>query len=87
MESISNDQVTTGSLILIDKNAYIKYLKTHEKTYKKAGVDVNRFKYFKLYGDKHLRYSLEYLEQTSIKEILERDRENQKRLVKINERV
>ncbi|MED0970062.1 hydrolase [Bacillus paramycoides] len=69
----------------IDKKAYIKYLKRHEKAYKKAGIDVNRFKYYKLYGDKHMLYSIEYLEQTSIKELLERDRGNQKRLVKTNE--
>ncbi|MHA4179812.1 hydrolase [Bacillus cereus] len=87
MDSVLNGKMAALGLIPIDKKAYIKYLKPHEKAYKKAGIDVNRFKYYKLYGDKHMLYSMEYLEQTSIKELLERDRENQKRLVKTNERV
>ncbi|MBE7104475.1 hydrolase [Bacillus cereus] len=83
MDSVLNGKIVALDLIPIDKKAYIKYLKPHEKAYKKAGVDVNRFKYYKLYGQKHMLYSIEYLERTSIKELLERDRENQKHLVKI----
>ncbi|MGX5472607.1 hydrolase [Bacillus toyonensis] len=87
MDRVLNGKIVALGLIPIDKKAYIKYLKAHEKVYKKAGIDVNRFKYYKLYGEKHMLYSVEYLEQTSIKELLERDRENQKRLVKTNERI
>lgn len=87
MNNVLKGKIAALGLIPIDKKAYIKYLKPHEKAYKKASIDVNRFKYYKLYGEKHMLYSLEYLEQTSIKELLERDRENQKRLVKTNERV
>ncbi|PGA00452.1 hydrolase [Bacillus wiedmannii] len=87
MDSVLNGRVTALGLIPIDKKAYIKYLKPHEKAYKKAGIDVNRFNYYKLYGDKYMLYSMEYLMQTPIKDLLERDRENQKRLVKTNERV
>jgi hypothetical protein len=83
LDSVLNGKIVALDLIPIDKKAYIKYLKPHEKAYKKAGVDVNRFKYYKLYGQKHMLYSIEYLERTSIKELLERDRENQKHLVKI----
>ncbi|MEB8596649.1 hydrolase, partial [Bacillus cereus] len=39
--------------------------------HKKAGIDV---KYYKLYDGKPMFYSVEYLKQTSIKELLERDR-------------
>ncbi|MED3542038.1 hydrolase [Bacillus toyonensis] len=82
MDSALNGKMAALGLIPIDKKAYIKYLKPHEKAYKKAGIDVNRFKYYKLYGDKHMLYSMEYLMQTPIKDLLERDRENQKRWVK-----
>ncbi|MCU5129346.1 hydrolase [Bacillus cereus] len=74
MHSVLNGKIAALNLILIDKKAYIKYLKPHEKAYKKAGIDVNRFKYYKLYGEKPMFYSVEYLKQTSIKELLERDR-------------
>ncbi|PFD31898.1 hydrolase [Bacillus thuringiensis] len=85
MDNVLNGKIAALGLIPIDKTAYIRYLKSHEKAYKKAGIDVNRFKYYKLYGEKHMLYSVEYLEQTSIKELLERDRANQKRLVKTDE--
>ncbi|MEX0135391.1 hydrolase [Bacillus nitratireducens] len=80
MDNVLNGKIAALGLIPIDKTAYIKYLKPH-------GIDVNRFKYYKLYGEKHMLYSVEYLEQTSIKELLERDRANQKRLVKTDERI
>lgn len=85
MASVLNGKIAALGLIPIDKKAYIKYLKPHEKAYKKAGIDVNRFKYYKLYGENHMLYSVEYLEQTSIKDLLGRDRENQIRLVKTDE--
>ncbi|SCB69702.1 hydrolase [Bacillus mycoides] len=85
MDSVLNGKIAALGLIHIDKKAYIKYLKPHEKAYKKSGIDVNRFKYYKLYGENHMLYSVEYLEQTSIKELLERDRENQIRWIKIDE--
>ncbi|HDR7412288.1 TPA: hydrolase [Bacillus toyonensis] len=71
MDSVLNGKIAGLGLIPIDKKAYIKYLKPLEKARQKAGIDV---KYYKLYGDKPMFYSVEYLEQTSIKELLERDR-------------
>ncbi|EJV82083.1 MULTISPECIES: hypothetical protein [Bacillus cereus group] len=85
MDSVLNGKIAALGLIPIDKKAYIKYLNPHEKAYKKAGIDVNRFKYYKIYGENHMLYSVEYLEQTSIKELLERDRGNQIRWVKTDE--
>ncbi|PEO77331.1 hydrolase [Bacillus toyonensis] len=82
MDSVLNGKIAALGLIPIDKKAYIKYLKPHEKAYKKAGIDVNRFKYYKLYGDKHMLYSMEYLIQTPIKDLLERGKGNKDRLVK-----
>ncbi|MCJ0850485.1 hydrolase [Bacillus cereus] len=87
MESVLNGKIAALGLMPIDKKTYIKYLKSHEKVYKKAGINVNRFKYYKLYGEKYMLYSMEYLMQTPIKDLLERDRGNQKCLVKTNERV
>ncbi|MFK4293760.1 hypothetical protein ABH955_005068 [Bacillus sp. RC240] len=85
MDSVLNSKIAVLGLIPIDKKAYIKYLKPHEKAYKKAGIDVNRFKYYKLYGENHMLYSVEYLEQTSIKDLLGRDKGNQERWVKDDE--
>ncbi|MEM5637265.1 hydrolase [Bacillus toyonensis] len=82
MDSVLNGKIAALGLIPIDKKAYIKYLKPHDKAYKKAGIDVNRFKYYKLYGDKHMLYSMEYLMQTPIKDLLGRDKGNKDRLVK-----
>ncbi|PFZ80274.1 hydrolase [Bacillus toyonensis] len=82
MNSVLSGKVSVIGLMPIDKKAYIKYIKPQEKAYKKAGIDINRFKYYKLQGEKHMLYSIEYLMQTPIKELLERDRGNQKRLVK-----
>ncbi|SFI02604.1 MULTISPECIES: hydrolase [unclassified Bacillus (in: firmicutes)] len=87
MDSVLNGKIAALGLIPIDKKAYIKYLKPHEKAYKKAGIDVNRFKYYKLYGENHMLYSIEYLEQTLIKELLERDKGNKVRWVKTDERI
>ncbi|RBP27292.1 MULTISPECIES: hydrolase [Bacillus] len=87
MDSVLKGKIAVLGLIPIDKKAYNKYLKPNEKVYKKAGVDVNRFKYYKLYGEKHMLYSIEYLIQTPIKDLLERDRENQMRWVKTDERI
>lgn len=71
MDSILNSKIAALGLIPIDKKAYIKYLNPLEKAHKKAGIDV---KYYKLYGEKPMFYSVEYLEQTSIKELLEKDK-------------
>lgn len=71
MNSVLNGKIVALGLIPIDKKAYIKYLKPLEKVYKRAGIDV---KYYKLYGEKPMFYSVEYLEQTLIKELLERDK-------------
>ncbi|HDR7567609.1 TPA: hydrolase [Bacillus mycoides] len=85
MDIVLNGKIAALGLMPIDKKAYIKYLKPHEKAYKKAGIDVNRFKYYKLYGENHMLYSVEYLEQTSIKDLLGRDKGNQERCVKTDE--
>ncbi|PHE74405.1 hydrolase [Bacillus toyonensis] len=71
MDSVLKGKIAALGLIPIDKKAYIKYLKPLEKAHKKSGLDV---KYYKLYGDKPMFYSAEYLEQTSIKELLEKDK-------------
>ena len=87
MDSVLKGKITALGLIPIDKKAYIKYLKSNEKVYKKVGIDVNRFKYYKLYEQKPMFYSVEYLTQTPIKDLLERDRGNQTRWVKTDERI
>ncbi|HDX9689642.1 hydrolase [Bacillus thuringiensis] len=87
MDNVLNGKIAVLGLIPIDKKAYNKYLKPHEKSYKKAGIDVKQFKYYKLYGQRQMLYSIKYLERTSIKELLERDREKQQRLVKTDERI
>jgi hypothetical protein len=71
LDNVLNGKIAALGLILIDKKAYIKYLKPLEKAHKKVGIDV---KYYKLYGEKPMFYSVKYLKQTSIKELLERDR-------------
>ncbi|PEQ27990.1 hydrolase [Bacillus thuringiensis] len=85
MDSVLNGKIAALGLMPINKKAYIKYLKSHGKAYKKAGIDINRFKYYKLYGQKPMFYSVEYLMQTPIKDLLERDKGNKERLVKTNE--
>ncbi|MDA1883113.1 hydrolase [Bacillus cereus group sp. BY105LC] len=85
MDSVLNGKIAVLGLIPIDKKAYIKYLKPDEKANKKAGIDVNRFKYYKLYGQEPMLYSIEYLMQTPIKDLLERDRVNQLRWAKTDE--
>ncbi|MCU5622617.1 hydrolase [Bacillus cereus] len=87
MDSVLNGKIVALGLMPIDKKAYIKYLKPNEKAYKKSGIDVNRFKYYKLYGEKHMLYSVEYLMQTPIKDLLERDRGNQMHWIKTDERI
>ena len=71
MDSVLNGKIAALGLMPIDKKAYIKYLKPLEKAQKKSGIDV---KYYKLYGGKPMFYSVEYLMQTSIKELLEKDK-------------
>ncbi|MDM5429076.1 hydrolase [Bacillus mycoides] len=85
MDKVLHGKIAALSLIPIDKKAYNKYLKPHEKAYKKTGIDVNRFKYYKLYGQEPMLYSIEYLTQTPIKDLLERDRVNQLRWAKTDE--
>ncbi|MED2919623.1 hydrolase [Bacillus thuringiensis] len=85
MDSVLKGKIALLDLIPIDKKVYIKYFKPREKAYKKSGIDVNRFKYYKLHGQKPMFYSIEYLEQTPIKDLLERDKCNKERLVKTDE--
>lgn len=87
MGSILNDKISVLSLKTINKKVYNKYLKPYEESCKKAGINVNQFKYYKLYGQKPMLYSKEYLERTSIIELLERDRENQQRRIKVDESI
>lgn len=79
MDSVLNGKIAALGLISIDKKAYIKYLKPLEKAHKKSGIDVQ---YYKLYGEKPMFYSVEYLKQTPIKDLLERDKGNKESLVK-----
>ncbi|MED3090120.1 hydrolase [Bacillus toyonensis] len=79
MDSVLNGKIAALGLIPIDKKAYIKYLKPLEKAHKKSGIDVQ---YYKLYGEKPMFYSVEYLKQTPIKDLLERDKGNKESLVK-----
>ncbi|HFR4167570.1 hydrolase [Bacillus paranthracis] len=85
MDSVLNGKIAALGLMPIDKKAYIKYLRPHEKVSKKASIDVNRFKYYKLYGQEPMLYSIEYLTQTPIKDLLERDRVTQLRWGKTDE--
>ncbi|MCU5508090.1 hydrolase [Bacillus cereus] len=71
MDSVLNGKIAALGLMPIDKKAHIKYLKPLEKAHKKSGIDV---RYYKLYGEKPMFYSVEYLMQTSIKELLEKDK-------------
>ncbi|PEE34639.1 hydrolase [Bacillus cereus] len=85
MDSVLKGKIALLGLISIDKKAYIKYFKPHEKAYKKFGIDVKRFKYYKLHGQKPMFYSIEYLEQTPIKDLLERDKGSKERWIKTDE--
>ncbi|MFF2241943.1 hydrolase [Bacillus thuringiensis] len=85
MDSVLKGKIAVLGLVPIDKKAYIKYLKPHEKAYKKSGIDINRFKYYKLHGQKPMFYSIEYLKQTPIKDLLERDKGSKERWVKTDE--
>lgn len=71
MDRVLNGKIAALGLTPIDKKAYIKYLKPLEKAHKKSGIDV---KYYKLYGKNPMFYSVEYLMQTSIKELLKKDK-------------
>ncbi|PHF90523.1 hydrolase [Bacillus toyonensis] len=79
MNSVLNGKIAALGLKPIDKKAYIKYLKPLEKAHKKSGIDVQ---YYKLYGEKPMFYSVEYLKQTPIKDLLERDKGTKESLVK-----
>jgi len=85
LDSVLKGKIAVLGLVPIDKKAYIKYLKPHEKAYKKSGIDINRFKYYKLHGQKPMFYSIEYLKQTPIKDLLERDKGSKERWVKTDE--
>ncbi|HDR4735391.1 TPA: hydrolase [Bacillus cereus] len=63
-------------LLSVDETAYDKYLKPYEETYQRAKIDINRIKYYKLYGQEHMLYSVEYLERTPIEELLKADKAN-----------
>lgn len=79
MNSVLNGKIAALGLKPIDKKVYIKYLKPLEKAHKKSGIDVQ---YYKLYGEKPMFYSVEYLKQTPIKDLLERDKGTKESLVK-----
>ncbi|MBY7121785.1 hydrolase [Bacillus sp. 16GRE42] len=85
MDSVLNGKIAVLGLMPINKKVYINYLKPHEKVNKKAEVDTNRFKYYKLYGKKPIFYSMEYIKQTPIQDLLERDKGNQERWIKTDE--
>ncbi|RWS44111.1 hydrolase [Bacillus mycoides] len=76
MDNSLNDKIAVLGLMSIDEKAYNKYLKPYEETYKRARIDINCIKYYKLYGEEHMLYSVEYLERTPIEELLKADKAN-----------
>ncbi|WP_436863961.1 hydrolase [Bacillus fungorum] len=83
MDNDLQNKIAVLNLIAVDEIAYNKYLKPYKKESKKAGIDVDRFKYYKLYGEHYMLYSVEYLECTSMEELLEKDKNNYSLFVKV----
>lgn len=76
MENNLQKKIDALGLLTVDETSYNKYLKPHEEAYKQAKLDINYFKYYKLYGQEHMLYSVGYLERTSMEELLENDKYN-----------
>jgi ribosomal protein S27E len=69
-------KINALGLLIIDETAYNKYLRPYEETYKRAKIDINRIKYYKLYGKEHMLYSVKYIERTPMEELLKADKAN-----------
>ncbi|ARJ20105.1 hydrolase [Bacillus mycoides] len=82
MDNDLQKKIDILGLKVMDEKAYNKYLEPYKKENNKAGIDVDRFKYYKLYGEHHVLYSMEYLERTSMEELLEKDKNNYSFFVK-----
>ena len=75
MDNVLNGKIAALGLHPVDDTIRDKYLKKYED----VGIDVTRFKYYKLYGQHFMPYSKEHLIGTIIEELLKRDKENYKR--------
>ncbi|PHG57783.1 hypothetical protein [Bacillus toyonensis] len=49
--------------------------KEHLKTYEELGLDTQRWEYYKMYGQRFVPYSKEYVMRSNIEELLKRDKE------------
>lgn len=58
----------------IDDEVYLKHL----KNWHLLGKDVDRFKYYKYYKDQPYFYTVDYLKNTSLDELLRKDVQNKK---------
>jgi len=76
MDNDLQNKIDVLGLQAVDETAYNKYLKPYEETYKRAKIDINRIKYYKLYGQEHMLYSVEYIERTPLEELLKADKAN-----------
>lgn len=77
MDSVDIDlqnKIDALSLHPVNDTIYNKYLEPMEN----IGMNVTRFKYYKLYGQYFIPYSKEYLISSTIKELLKKDKENYK---------
>ncbi|MGR5978950.1 hypothetical protein ACT7DJ_14705 [Bacillus cereus] len=58
-------------LCSVNDSVYNEYLKDYEE----LGIDVKRFEYYKMYGQRFVPYSKEYVIRSNMKELLKRDKE------------
>ncbi|WP_208742848.1 hypothetical protein [Bacillus cereus] len=58
-------------LCSVNDSIYNEYLKDYEE----LGIDVKRFEYYKMYGQRFVPYSKEYVIRSNMKELLKRDKE------------
>lgn len=68
------EKVRLLDLKLITDDIYLKYLKDIQL----RGADVNRFKYYKVYGEQPMFYSEQHLLNTPIEELKAKDKKNRK---------
>lgn len=67
------EKVRALNLVPITEEIYQEYLMPLEQD---DGLDVSRYKYIKFYGDVPIYYSIDYLEQTSIIQLIQMDKRN-----------
>ncbi|WP_179863563.1 hypothetical protein [Bacillus cereus] len=54
-----------------DENVYNEYLKNYEE----LGIDIQCFEYYKMYGQRFVPYSKEYIMYSNMEELLKRDKQ------------